>query len=278
MSNNKHNKGVDEFRQTLAELIRLNDERGSKHLTSNPASRPLLPQHQPVNTRPETQQNRPTMPGHATGIPHPAAPPQYRPLTSRAPMPTRPPVGRQETLERRMSSAIEQSSHNSNDDSGMTAQAGLFAGALLVACCVTFGLVYYLVSDDSVTAASSHFQAPTTAQATLNSPSPEVSNNTTSGNQTGSADAKALSDIANGNWNIEPSDVSKKVRTEGVASIRQQAAGLEPPGAMATRQELFESFQSYLQETGRAPVSNNPHQEALFNSFVRWNVEVANAN
>lgn len=160
----------------------------------------------------------------------------------------------------------------------MKAQTSLFASGLLVACCVAFALVYYLISDDRVTAASSHYLAPATAQATLSISSPDVSGNTTSSNQVAAANAKALSDIANGSWVVLPSDVKKQVQTEAAASVRQQTGGQEPPGSVARRQELFESFQSYLQETGLAPVTNSPHQEALFNSFVRWDLEVANAN
>ncbi|MEO9873975.1 MAG: hypothetical protein ABJF69_04070 [Anderseniella sp.] len=187
-------------------------------------------------------------------------------------------MGREELFERRIASVTAHRSHDSGAGGGMKAQAGLFAGGLLLTCCATFALVYYFASEDTPTAASSHFQAPTLAQATLGVSSPEASNNTTSSNRVTTANSKALSDIANGNWVVLPADVNKQVQTGEATSVRQQTAGQEPPGSAATRQELFESFQSYLQNTGRARVTDNPHQEALFNSFVRWNVEVANAN
>ena len=307
MSNNKHDGGsVDDFRRTLTDLIRLNDQRGSKHPGSNPASRPRHPQHRPVDANPHANENRPAMPGHGAGGLHPAAPPpQHRQPASPPPMPTRPRVSRREIFERRMSSTMAQHRQHSGADSGMKAQAGLFfAGGLLVACCAMFALVYHMVADDRVIEASSHFRTPTQAQAqaTLGISSADVSSNTPSSDQTAAAspaanpgtierqrdearsnvttaNAKALSDIANGSWRILPSDVSRQVRTEGAASVQRQSASLEPPGPnVMTQQKLFGSFQSYLEETGLAPVANNPDQEALFNSFVRWSVEVAEAN
>lgn len=269
MGNNKHDEGsVDDFRKTLTDLIRLNDERGSRHPGSNPASRPRHPQHRPVYPNPGANQNRPTMPGHVAEPPS-----QYRHLASRAPMPTKPRESRRQMLEGRISSAMAQLDQYSGVDSGMKAQAGLFAGGLLVACVAAFVLVSYLVTDDvtddSVTEASSHFQAPTTAQATLGISSPDVS----------TADAKALSDIANGSWLVLPSDVKKPVRTEGATSVQQQTASLAPSGPNAmTRQELFGSFQTYLEKTDFAHVTSNRDQEALFNSFIRWSEEVAEAN
>lgn len=278
MSRNRHNEGVDDFRQALAELIRLNDQRGGKHPHNNPASRPIHPKHQPVHANPYAEQNKPAMPIHVAGLPRPTAPPQYRHPTSRAQIPTRPSVGREEMFQRRMSSAMAQHSRNNDaDDGGVSAQTSLFAGSLLVACCATFALVYYLGTDDNVTAASSHFQAPPTIQATSSISAPEASSNATHNNQVTSADTQALSDIANGNWVVKPSDVNQQIRAEDPAPVRQQTAGPETPGSAATRQQLFESFQSYLQETGLAPAGDSQHQEALFNSFVRWNVEVANA-
>lgn len=316
MSNNKHDDGsVDDFRRALTDLIRLNDARGGKHPGSNPASRPRHPQHRPVDPNPYANQNRPTMPGHPAGVPHPAGAPhpavppsQHRRSPSPPPLPTRPRISRREMFERRMSSTMAQLDRRSGADNGMKAQAGLFAGGLLVACCATFALVYYVTADDRVTEASSHFQTPTTAQAqaqaqaTLGISSADVSNSASSSTQiaaassaanpetaerqsgevrdnAATANAKALSDIANGSWRILPSDVNKQVRTQGAASVQQQTASLKPPGPnVKTQQELFGSFQSYLEKTNLAPVANNPDQEALFNSFVRWSVEVAEAN
>ena len=269
MSNNKYNKGVYDFRQTLADLIRLNDERGRKRLGANPASRSLHPKHQPAHLNSHADGNKPTTPRQVAKVPHPAAPlPQYRHPALRAPMPTRSRNSREEIFERRMSSLIAQHNHDSSAGSGIKAPAGLFASGLLVVCCATFALVYYLASEDRVTAASSHYLAPATAQATLGISSPVASNNTTSGNHTAAANAQAQSKIADGSWIVRPSDVKKQV----------QAAGQESPGSATKRQELFESFQKYLQETGIAPVTDSAHQEALFNSFVRWNMEVADAN
>ncbi|MEO9877581.1 MAG: hypothetical protein ABJM26_10200 [Anderseniella sp.] len=202
-----------------------------------------------------------------------------------------------------MASTMAQHRQHSSADSGTKAEAGLFfAGGLLVACCAVFALVYHMVADDRVLEASSHFQAPTQAQATLGISSADVSGTTPgndqiaaappaanpeaierqsdeAGSNVTTANAKALSDIAEGSWRILPSDVNRQVRTEGAASVQRHNASLEPPGPdVMTRQKLFGLFQSYLEETGRARVVNNPDQEALFNSFVRWSVEVADAN
>ena len=182
-------------------------------------------------------------------------------------------------------------------DSGTKAQAGLyFAGGLLVACCAVFALVYHLVADDRVIEASSHFRTPVTAQATSGISSADVSGNTASdqtaanpetierqrdeaGSNVATANAKALSAIANGSWRVLPSDVNRQVRAEGAAAGQQQTAGLDPQGPdVMTRQKLFGSFQSYLEETGLARGADTPDQEALFNSFVRWSEEVAEAN
>ena len=311
MGNNKHDGGsVDDFRRTLTDLIRLNDQRGSKHPGSNPASGPRAsgprhPQHRPIDANPHANENRPAMPGHGAGGLHPAAPPpQHRHPASPPPMPTRSRVSRRELFERRMSSTMAQHRQHSSADSGMKAQAGLFfAGGLLVACFAVFALVYHLVADDRVIEASSHFRTPTQAQtqATLAISSADVSSNTPGSDQTvaaspaanpgtierqrdearanvTTANAKVLSDIANGSWRILPSDVNRQVRSEGAASVQRHSASLEPPGPnVMTRQKLFGSFQSYLEETGLARVANNPDQEALFNSFVRWSVEVAEA-
>lgn len=310
MSNNKHDGGsVDDFRRTLTDLIRLNDQRSGKHPGSNPASGPRAPaprhpQHRPVDANPHAanphaNENRPAMPGHGAGSLHLAAPPsQHRHPASPPPVPTRHRVSRRELFERRMSSTMAQHRQQSSADSGTKAQAGLyFAGGLLVACCAVFALVYHLVADDRVIEASSHFRTPVTAQAISGISSADVSGNTPSSDQTAAspetierqrdearpnvatANAKALSDIANGSWRILASDVNSQVRTEGTASGQRQTAGLEPPGPdVMTQRKLFGSFQSYLEETGLARGADTPDQEALFNSFVRWSEEVAEAN
>lgn len=310
MSNNKHDgASVDDFRRTLTDLIRLNDQRGGKHPGSSPASGPSAPgrrhpPHRPVDANPHANENRPAMPGHGAGGPHPAAPPpQHRRPASPPPMPTRPQASRRELFERRLSSTMAQHRQQSSADSGTKAQAGLyFAGGLLVACCAVFALVYHLVADDRVIEASSHFRTPVTAQATAGISSADVSGNTPGSDQTAAAspaanpetierqrdaagsnvataNAKALSAISNGSWRVLPSDVNRQVRAEGVAAGQRQTAGLDPQGPdVMTRQKLFGSFQSYLEETGLARGAGNPDQEALFNSFVRWSEEVAEAN
>ncbi|WP_108883335.1 hypothetical protein [Anderseniella sp. Alg231-50] len=295
MGSNRHDQNsVNDFRKTLADLIRMNDEHRGQYPDGNPATRPHHPHHHQQTHARHAGKTKPGMPRHLTETPHPVAPPeQHRHAASRTHLPTRHLQSRDEMFENRMSSVMAKHSRQKDVNSGMKVQAGLFAVGLFAACSATFALVYYLTADDRVTQASSHFQAPT-AQAVSGTGSSGVSGNITGSNHVAAAlsqpqaapeasanvaNAKALSDIANGNWLVLPSDEQQQSRSEEAASAGQQTVSQEPvDSTVLTRQELFESFQTYLEKTGQAPVTNSPHQEALFNSFVRWNIEVAKAN
>lgn len=77
-----------------------------------------------------------------------------------------------------------------------------------------------------------------------------------------------------GQWLSVPADIELTQPPKVTAAASQQSTGAKPAaGAVKTRQELFKSFQAYLESTGNAETIDLPGQKALFNKFIRWSVE-----
>ena len=82
-----------------------------------------------------------------------------------------------------------------------------------------------------------------------------------------------------GQWLAVPADTGLATPSTVTAAAAQQSTRAMPAdGAIKTQEELFESFQAYLESTGHAGTINHPGRKALFNKFIRWSVEVPIGN
>ena len=64
--------------------------------------------------------------------------------------------------------------------------------------------------------------------------------------------------------------------TDAASRQGNNSRDMIPP--VKTQQELFRSFQSYLESTGNAEITDHQTQEELFRKFIRWSVESPPAN
>lgn len=77
-----------------------------------------------------------------------------------------------------------------------------------------------------------------------------------------------------GQWLAVPAETGLSDRTLVTAATSQQATEAKPAETpVKTQQELFRSFQAYLESTGNAAIIDQSAQKELFNKFIRWSVE-----
>lgn len=82
-----------------------------------------------------------------------------------------------------------------------------------------------------------------------------------------------------GQWLAVPAETEQAAPSTVMAAASQQSTKAKPEdGPVKTQQELFKSFQAYLESTGHAGTINHPGQKALFNKFIRWSVEAPIGN
>lgn len=82
-----------------------------------------------------------------------------------------------------------------------------------------------------------------------------------------------------GQWLAVPADTELAAPSTVTAAASHQSTKAKPAdGPDKTQQELFKSFQAYLESTGHAETIDHPGQKALFNKFIRWSVEAPIGN
>jgi hypothetical protein len=82
-----------------------------------------------------------------------------------------------------------------------------------------------------------------------------------------------------GQWLAVPADTGLGGPSVVTAATSQQSTQTRPSTEpVKTQQELFRSFQAYLEITGYAETIDQPGQKALFKKFIRWSMEAPAGN
>jgi len=82
-----------------------------------------------------------------------------------------------------------------------------------------------------------------------------------------------------GQWLSVPAEIELATPPTITAAASQQSTEAKPADRpVKTQQELFKSFQAYLESTGNAETIDHAGQKALFNKFIRWSVEAPLGN
>lgn len=93
------------------------------------------------------------------------------------------------------------------------------------------------------------------------------------------AKAPAAPDASAGQWVALPAETKPAAPAMVTAATSQQSSEANPVVApVKTQAELFKAFQEYLESSGHTATGNDQSQQALFNKFIRWSVEVQKEN